>query len=63
MLTLKDKFPEWDDYDISDKTFERPLGVDSWQLNVPASIQKNWRLLQDDEKFLIALTADYNIKH
>ena len=61
MQTLADRINRsYSEYDLSDNTFE--YRETDWRNYVPFEIKQIWNILQEDERFLIALTAESNIR-
>jgi len=59
MQTLADRFNKsYQDFDLSDDTFKYSRLMD-WRYYVPDEIIDNWKILQIDERYLIALTANH----
>lgn len=58
MQTLADRFNRsYQDFDLSDDTFNHITKVHDWKNHVPQEVIKNWVILQTDERFLIAIVA------
>lgn len=58
MQTLADRLSKsYQDFDLSDDTFR--YSRSDWRNYVPDEIIDNWNILQIDERFLIALTANH----
>jgi hypothetical protein len=57
MQTLAEKTNRrFDEFDLSDETFENYTR--DWRNYVPFEVKKLWFILNNDERFLVALTAD-----
>jgi len=55
--TLQNNFSRsYQDFDLSDDTFQ--YSRSDWRNYVPQEIQQNWKVLNSDERFLVALTAE-----
>jgi hypothetical protein len=60
MQTLADRFERsYDDFDLSDNIFvEENFERCDWRHHVPLDIMRSWKVLQVDERFLVALVAE-----
>ena len=57
MQTLAERLNRrFEEFDLSDETFDN-YTMD-WRKYVPYEIKKAWFILNNDERFLVALTAD-----
>jgi len=54
---------KYSEFDLEDDAFEKNPEISDWRLFVPEKLKKHWNDLTYDEKFICALTAEYNIKH